>query len=127
MAGTAQATLLFNIAFMVVLVSLLTQGTTIALVARRLGVTLPDPDDEAHMRAVFRDFSLNPRTPVGEICSFYNLPIPAQSHIPLGDWMAAELHRPPVVGDIVTYGSAAFVVRELSGDAITQVGLGLQA
>ena len=38
MAGTAQATLLFNIAFMVVLVSLLTQGTTIALVARRLGV-----------------------------------------------------------------------------------------
>ncbi len=127
MAGTAEATLLFNIAFMVVLVSLLTQGTTIALVARRLGVALPDPADEAHMRAVFRDFSLNPRTPVGDICSFYNLPVPAQTHIPLGDWMAAELHRPPVVGDVVSYGNATFVVRELKGDSIAQVGLGLPA
>lgn len=47
--------------------------------------------------------------------------------MPLGDRMAAELHRPPVVGDVVAYGSATFVVRELKGDAITQVGLGLHA
>lgn len=125
MAGTAQATLLFNIAFMVVLVSLLTQGTTIALVARRLGVSLPDPADEAHMRAVFRDFSLNPLTPVGDICGFYNLPVPANAKMPLGEWMVAELHGPPVVGDTVACGSATFVVRELKGGAITQVGLGL--
>jgi cell volume regulation protein A len=125
MAGTPQAGLLFNIAFVVVLVSLLTQGTTIALVARRLGVALPDPRDETHMRAVFRDFSLDPSTPVGDVCSFYCLPVPPQASMPLGDWIAAELDRPPVVGDSVVYGGATFVVRELQGNTISRVGLGL--
>ena len=127
MAGIPQAGLLFNIAFVVVLVSLLTQGTTIALVARRLGVALPDPADETHMRAVFRDFSLDPGTPVGDVCSFYSLPTPAQPSMPLGEWIAAELDQPPVVGDSVRYGNATFVVRELHGNQISGVGLGLEA
>lgn len=127
MAGTPQANLLFNIAFVVVLVSLLTQGTTIALVARRLGVALPDPKDEIHMRAIFRDFSLDPGTPVGDVCAFYALPEPAQASMALGDWIAAELNRPPVVGDSVCHGQATFVVRELHGNKITRVGLGLEA
>jgi len=127
MAGTPQAGLLFNIAFVVVLVSLLTQGTTIALVARRLGVALPDPGDESHMRAVFQDFSLDPSTPVGDVCSFYGLPMPTQQSMPLGEWIAAELDRPPVVGDSVRRGSATFVVRELQGSKISRVGLGIQA
>lgn len=127
MAGTPQANLLFNIAFVVVLVSLLTQGTTIARAARLLGVALPDPDDETHMRAVFRDFSLDPDTPVGDVCNFYSLPMPAQASTPLGDWMAAELNRPPVVGDSVRHGGATFVVRELQGNKISRVGLGLAA
>ncbi|MDZ7939042.1 MAG: potassium/proton antiporter [Rhodoferax sp.] len=127
MAGTPQAGLLFNIAFVVVLVSLLTQGTTIALMARRLGVALPDPTDETHMRAVFQDFLLNPDTPVGDVCSFYGLPIPVQTSLPLGEWITAELKRPPVVGDQVRHASATFVVRELQGNKISQVGLGIQA
>lgn len=125
MAGTPQAKLLFNIAFVVVLVSLLTQGTTIALMARRLGVALPDPGDEIQMRAVFRDFSLDPLTPVGDVFSFYSLPMPTEMFMPLGDWIAAELHRPPVVGDTVRHGSATFVVREMQGTQISRVGLGL--
>jgi cell volume regulation protein A len=127
MAGTPQAGLLFNIAFVVVLVSLLTQGTTIALVARRLGVALPDPSDEFHMRAVFQDFSLDPSTPVGDVCSFYGLPMPTHQSMPLGEWIAAELDRPPVVGDCVRRASATFVVRELQGSKISRVGLGIQA
>ena len=127
MAGTPQANLLFNIAFVVVLVSLLTQGTTIALMARKLGVAMPDPADALHMRAVFRDFSLDPTTPVGDVCGFYGLPMPAQIAMPLGDWIGAELSRPPVVGDSVCHGAATFVVRELQGNTISRIGLGLEA
>lgn len=125
-AGTPHAGVLFNIAFVVVLVSLLTQGTTIALVARRLGVALPDPGDATQMRAVFRDFALDPSTAVGDVCSFYNLPMPTDTSTPLGEWIATELNRPPVVGDSVLHGSATFVVRELQGSKVSRVGLGLQ-
>ncbi len=126
MAGTPHAGLLFNIAFVVVLVSLLTQGSTIGLVARKLGVAMPDPADEPHTRAVFRDFVLDPKTPVGRVCDFYGLPAPADAALPLGDWMAAELGRPPIAGDSVQLGAAVFVVRELDAGAISSVGLGLQ-
>ena len=125
LAGTPQAALLFNVAFVVVLVSLLTQGTTIGLVARRLGVAMPDPGDEREQRAVFRDFELDPKLPVTLVCEFYNLPAPAGAAQPLGDWMAAELRRPPVAGDSVTLGSATLVVRELDQGRISRVGLGL--
>jgi len=41
LAGVPQARLLFNVAFVVVLVSLLVQGTTVAWAARRLRIELP--------------------------------------------------------------------------------------
>ena len=41
LAGVQQARLLFNVAFVVVLVSLLVQGTTVAFAARRLRIELP--------------------------------------------------------------------------------------
>jgi cell volume regulation protein A len=44
LAGVPQARLLFNVAFVVVLASLLVQGTTVALAARRLGIDLPRRD-----------------------------------------------------------------------------------
>jgi cell volume regulation protein A len=125
LAGTPQADLLFNVAFVVVLVSLLTQGTTIGLVARRLGVAMPEPGDEREQRAVFRDFELDPSLPVTLVCEFYNLPVPQAAAQPLGDWMAAELRRPPVAGDSVVLGAATLVVRELDGGRISRVGLGL--
>ena len=64
---------------------------------------------------------------MGDLCSFYPLPMPTQASMPLGEWMAAELDRPPVVGDIVRHGNASFVVRELKGGQISRVGLGIQA
>lgn len=125
LAGIAQAELLFNIAFVVVLVSLLTQGTTIGLMARRLEVAMPDPRDERQVRKVFRDFALDPSTPLGAICSFYGLPEPANSHLPLRDWIATELRHPPVAGDNVHLGHATFVVREVTDGRISAVGFGL--
>ncbi len=125
LAGTPHAALLFNAAFVVVLVSLLTQGTTIGLVARRLGVAMPDPGDEREQRAVFRDFELDPSLPVALVCEFYNLPVPDRAEQPLGEWIAAELRRPPVPGDSVALGAVTLVVRELDGGRVSRVGLGL--
>jgi potassium/hydrogen antiporter len=125
LAGTPQALLLFNVAFVVVLVSLLTQGTTIGWMARRLGMALPDPGDEREQRAVFRDFELDPGLPLAAVCEFYNLPPPEDAALPLAEWMSVALRRPPVVGDSLPLGAATLVVRELDGGRITRVGLGL--
>jgi cell volume regulation protein A len=125
LAGTPHAALLFNVAFVVVLVSLLTQGTTIGLLARRLGVVMPDAGDEHEQRALFRDFELDPSLPVAAVCEFYNLPAPDGAELPLRDWMAAELRRPPVAGDSLAVGSATLVVRELEQGRISRIGLGL--
>ena len=126
MAGTPQAGVLFNIAFLVVVTSLLLQGTTIGLMARWLGVAMPDANDAVQTRAFFRDFTLDVVTPIGLICEFYNLPAVTDAQQPLADWMASALRRPPVVGDSVTWGSATLVVRALDEGRIARVGMGLK-
>jgi len=127
MAGTPGASGLFNIAFLVVVTSLLLQGSTIGWMARRLGVALPEEKDELQHRAVFRDFELVPGTPIGDVCAFYALPEPdpADAALSLADWMTLQLRRPPVAGDSVVLGSATFVVRELKDGHISRIGLGL--
>jgi cell volume regulation protein A len=125
LAGTPHAVLLFDVAFVVVLASLLVQGSTIGWLARRLGVALPDPGDERSTRAVFRDFMLNPSLPVQDLCSFYGLPEPADATLAVADWIALRLDRPPVVGDAVPLGPATLAVRQVLQGRITAVGLGL--
>jgi potassium/hydrogen antiporter len=126
LAGVPQAYLLFNVAFVVVLVSLLLQGSTIGLVARRLGVAMPEPSDEQRVRKVFGDFGLDPAMPIGDVCEFYALPAPAQPSMPLREWLARQLGRPPVAGDRVRLGGAVFVVRAHEDGTISNVGLRLE-
>lgn len=125
LAGTAHAVLLFDVAFVVVLASLLVQGGTIGWAARRLGVAMPAPDDERAARSVFRDFALDPQLPVAEVCAFYGLAEPPDAGLPVAIWMAEALKRPPVVGDAVALGSAVLAVRSMEHGRITRVGLGL--
>jgi cell volume regulation protein A len=125
LAGVPQSALLFDVAFVVVLVSLLAQGSTIGLAARRLGVALPPPDDERQVRAVFRDFAIDPGTPMGDLCDFYGLPVPRRPELSVAAWLAAEIRRPPVAGDSVRVGPATLVVREVTAGRISRVGLGL--
>jgi cell volume regulation protein A len=127
LAGTPQAGLLFNVAFVVVLASLLTQGTTIAWAARRLGVALPDPEDERQVRAVFLDFALDPALPISTVCGFYGLPPPEQAELAVAEWIETQLRRPPVAGDSVPLGAATLAVRAVHEGRITRVGLGLPA
>ena len=125
MAGVPGAHTFFNVAFVVVITSLLLQGSTIAWSARKLGVCLPDPDDTAEARAVFGDFMVAAQTPLLDLCTFYGLPVPAESSQSAGAWLRSELNRPPVVGDSATLGSAELSVRAMEGQRITQVGIKL--
>jgi cell volume regulation protein A len=125
MAGVPGAQIFFNVAFVVVITSLLLQGSTIAWSARRLGVVLPDPENEAQTREVFGDFVLDAHTPVGQVCAFYSLPTPSDSELTLGHWLEEALHRPPVVGDSAMLGHAELSVRQMDGRHIERVGIKL--
>ena len=125
MAGVPDAKLLFNVAFVVVLMSLVLQGASIGVFARWLGVALPDPLDERRSRLVFGDFVLDAATQVGSVCEFYGLPVPPGSDRDLRTWITAELGRTPIVGDQVRLGEAMVVIRGMAGGDITLVGLKL--
>ena len=127
MAGVPGARTLFNAAFVVVLTSLILQGSTIALAARKLGLNLPEADDESARRLVFGDFALEGRTPVADVCAFYGLPEPPNADWPLERWIGHALHRPPVVGDHVELGGAKLSVRAMEGARVLIVGLRLPA
>jgi len=128
MAGVPGAAELLDVAFVVVLSSLLLQGATIGLAARRTEVALPDFDD-TEARLVFGDFVLEANTPLEALCGFYGLPRPQGPHIgtewSVGDWLRHALHRPPVVGDWARLGQAEISVRALDGDRISRVGIKL--
>ena len=125
MAGVEGAQTFFNVAFVVVLTSLLLQGSTIAWSASRLGVTIPDPDDTEHARLVLGDFVLDGSTPMESLCAFYGLPVPGDPNQAVGDWLQGELNRPPVAGDSALLGSAEIRVRDMNGKRIAQVGIKL--
>lgn len=123
MAGVEGAHIYFNVAFVVVLTSLVLQGTTIAWSARRLNVVLPDLDDTEHARLVFGDFVLAAPTPMGDLCLFYGLDLPCEPDKTVGQWLADSLHRPPVEGDTAHLGKAEISVRAIEGNRILQVGI----
>jgi cell volume regulation protein A len=125
MAAVPGAQVFFNVAFVVVLTSLLLQGSTIAWSARLLGVTIPDPEDTERTRLVLGDFVLDAATPLSDLCTFYGLPAPAQPERSVGAWLQAELNRPPVTGDSACLGKAEVSVRSMSGKRIGQVGIRL--
>ncbi|MBX3610043.1 MAG: potassium/proton antiporter [Hydrogenophaga sp.] len=125
MAAVPGAQAYLNVALVVVLTSLLLQGSTIAWAAHRTGVVLPDLDDTEQARLVFGDFVMDAKTPLEELCAFYGLPVPAESNQSVGQWLRGELLRPPVVGDAAQLGKAEISVREMAADRITRVGIKL--
>lgn len=123
--GVPDARLLFDVAFVAVLASLLLQGTTMRWAAQRFGVNLPDVEDEPAHRALFGDFVLDGGTALADLCAFYGLPLPEDGPRDLAGWLGWRLGRPPVVGDTTEWGGAQFSVRALDGGRIARVGLKL--
>lgn len=125
MAGVPGAQTFFNVAFVVVLTSLLLQGSTIAWSARRLGLAMPEPEDLRANRLVFGDFVIDGATPMDTLCAFYGLPVPPDAPTDVATWMREELRRPAVEGDSALLGAAELSVRALEGGRITRVGIRL--
>jgi potassium/hydrogen antiporter len=124
MAGVPEARAMFDVAFVVVLASLVMQGATLAPAAGFFGVNLPDEADERGQRQVFGDFALDPAAGIADLCGFYGLAVPEGGGT-LADWLERELRRPPVAGDGVDWSGAHFAVRGMDGARITAVGLSL--
>jgi potassium/hydrogen antiporter len=126
MAQLPEARTIFNVAFVVVLSSLLLQGSTIAWFARRMGVLLPDHADEPAVRALFGDFVISARTPLADLCAFYGLSAPDDPELSVENWLAQTVNRPLVVGDRAMLDHAELSVRGMSEDGrVTAVGLKL--
>jgi len=124
LAGVPKARELFEVAFVVVLASLILQGTTMARAAHFFGVNLPDAEDEPAARRIFGDFVLDGSAPVRELCTFYGLALPEHQGT-LAEWIEARLQRPPVVGDGLDWSGAHFSVRQMDGARVRRVGLSL--
>ena len=125
MANLPEARIIFNVAFVVVLASLVLQGSTIGWFARRMGVLLPAHDDTTGVRATFGDFTLQANVSVAELCDFYSLKAPLDADLCVDQWLAKVVKRPLVVGDRVPLDYAELSVRSMVDGEVIVVGLKL--
>jgi cell volume regulation protein A len=125
MAGVPGAQTFFNVAFVVVLASLILQGATIPWASKRWHVALPDLDDTQEARQVFGDFVMSADASMGDFCLFYGFPTPDEPEQAVGDWLFAALGKPPVEGDMALCGAVEVHVRTMKDGRIEQVGIKL--
>lgn len=124
-AGFGVGSTFLNIAFVVVLLSLLLQGSSIRWLAARTGILLPPLDDRPAIREFFGDFSLSASAPMTDLAEFYALDClePREEHLRLGDWILIRLGRSVVVGDRVEHSQVVFTVMEETDGRPTLVGV----
>lgn len=75
-------------------------------------------------RQFYGDFTLRGDARMDDLARLYGLPVPeGAGDRALADFLAARLRGLPVVGDRFRLGNVEFVVRDMEGGRITQVGL----
>ena len=137
MAGIEDARLFFNVAFFVVLVSLLVQGWTVAAAARVMRLEIPpestpmrrfDLDIRGHWDFELLCYDVADDSPALQH-GVRALPLPDQTSIAAvvrGERLEKPddlLHERPSVGDRIKLGGVALVVREMKEGRISKVGL----
>ena len=125
MAGLPGAGIFFNVAVVVVLTSLLLQGSTIAWTARRSRLTLPPDKQSPWGRQVYGDFEVPGRTRMADLAAFYGWTDVEPGEQSVAEWMAEMLGRPAVEGDHCALETVELSVRALEEDTITRVGIRL--
>jgi len=115
----------FDVAFAVVLASLLLQGTTLGWVARRLGVAEPPAPLPDKRHPVQGSLTLDAELPLAEVLGFFQLPVPDKSGPTLRHWLTDTLARGHVVGDGLDWHGARFEVSQMVDGRIARVTLAL--
>jgi potassium/hydrogen antiporter len=121
-AGVDNKHVMLDMALLVVILSLMMQGSTITLLAKKLGLALPDEADQVAIRKTFGSLALDGTSPMAEISAFYGIELDQVDGLSLEDWIKLKLNKPPVVGDIVATPNVSFVVKEMDSAQITKVG-----
>jgi cell volume regulation protein A len=115
----------FNIAFAVVLASLLLQGTTLGGVARLLGAVQPSTPLPQGLRPVQGRLTLDGDLTIGDVFPFFRLPLPDKGGPTLRDWMSHALAKDHAEGDGVDWHGARFDVAQMHEGRIHRVALSL--
>jgi cell volume regulation protein A len=72
-------------------------------------------------------FTFAGEVPLGRISEFYGLSIPeGENQTCLADFVRPRLPHNPTFGDRIRFGEIELVVRGMSGERITRIGLDLE-
>ena len=95
----------------------------LALLDRVFG---PRPDrSRADARGLLGEFSFDGTTALAAIAHLYDPAVETDRALTLAEFLASRLAGRPAVGDRTRFGAVELIVREMQGDAITQVGVEL--
>ncbi len=122
-AGVDPSQLMLSFSIMVVISSLLLQGTTLSIVAKKLGMALPEKSDSAAVRKIFGSFELEGAALVSDVAQFYGVSIKNGEGLTLSAWIAKQLGKPPVIGDELATDGLIFVVKEMQDSHISKIGI----